>query len=63
MTCIDQVAPLSSDDENTSDHDRSDVDDKNEDNDDYSGDIPIEPRGIDLRETNFVDEFRRKTCQ
>ena len=59
----DQVAPLSSDDENTSDHNRSDVDDKNEDNDDYSGDIPVEPRGIDLRETNFVDECRRKTCQ
>ena len=55
----DQIAPLSSEDENTSDHDRSDVDDQNDDNDDQSGDIPVEPKGIDLRETNFMESLNR----
>ena len=42
----DQVAPLlSSDDANISDHDRSDVDDQNNDNDDRSDDVPVEQRG------------------
>ena len=55
----DQVGPLSSDDENTSDQDRSDQNDVMM----TSADILVEPRGIYLRKTNVVDEFRRKTCQ